>query len=73
MPISARVLERFLDVGFILREDVIKVQHKMKTTREKWRGTKYDFYLLAHEHLYIFRKPGEGERVTKFKGSVRWR
>ena len=39
MPISARVLEQFLDVGFILREDVIKIQHKMKSTREKWRSS----------------------------------
>ena len=45
----------------------------MKSTRERWRETRYDFYLLAHEHLYVFRKPATGERVTQFKGSVRWR
>jgi len=73
IPISARVLEQFLDVGFILREDIIKIQHKMKSTREKWRGTKYDFYLLAHEHLYVFRKPATGEKMSEFKNSLRWR
>jgi DNA modification methylase len=73
VPISARVLEQFLDVGFILREDIIKIQHKMKSTREKWRGTKYDFYLLAHEHLYVFRKPATGEKMSEFKNSVKWR
>jgi len=73
IPISARVLEQFLDVGFILREDIIKIQHKMKSTREKWRGTKYDFYLLAHEHLYVFRKPAIGEKMSEFKNSVKWR
>jgi len=72
IPISARVLEQFLDVGFILREDIIKIQHKMKSTREKWRGTKYDFYLLAHEHLYVFRKPATGEKMSEFKNSVKW-
>ncbi len=46
-----------LDAGFVLREDIIKLQHKMNSTREKWRGSKYDFYLIAHEHLYVFRKP----------------
>jgi DNA modification methylase len=73
IPISARVLEQFLDAGFILREDIIKIQHKMKSTREKWRGTKYDFYLLAHEHLYVFRKPAKDEKMSEFKNSVKWR
>jgi len=45
------------------REDIIKIQHKMKSTREKWRGTKYDFYLLAHEHLYIQEACRRGETV----------
>jgi hypothetical protein len=72
VPIAPRVLQAFLDVGFILREDVIKLQWKMKTTREKWRGRNYDFLLLAHEHLYIFRKPKEGEKLTPFKESMKW-
>jgi hypothetical protein len=45
----------------------------MKSTREKWRGTKCDFYLLAHEHLYVFRKPVTGEKMSEFKNSVKWR
>lgn len=73
VPLSLRVLEQFLDAGFVLREDIIKLQHKMKSTREKWRGTKYDFYLIAHEHLYVFRKPAEGENLRDFKYSVKWR
>jgi len=72
VPISARVLQQFLDSGFILREDIIKLQHKMKSTREKWRGSKYDFYLIAHEHLFVFRKPSEGEKLAPFKHSVSW-
>jgi hypothetical protein len=44
----------------------------MKSTRERWAGSKYDFLLTADEHLYIFRKLEETERPTKFKESVRW-
>ncbi|WP_448583900.1 TRM11 family SAM-dependent methyltransferase [Thermocrinis sp.] len=72
VPISVRVLEAFLKVGFILKEDVIKVQWKMKGTREKWRGSKYDFLLLAHEHLYIFRKPQKNEKLNQYKWSLIW-
>ena len=45
----------------------------MKSTREKWRGTKYDFYRIAHEHLYVFRKPGKGEDLRNYRYSVKWR
>ncbi len=72
VPITPRVLMSFLEAGFILREDIIKLQWKTKSTREKWFGKKYDFYLIAHEHLYIFRKTDADERTTKFKESMRW-
>ncbi len=55
VPITPRVLMSFLEAGFILREDIIKLQWKMKITREKWFGKKYDFYLIGQEHLYVFR------------------
>jgi hypothetical protein len=35
VPITPRVLMSFLEAGFILREDIIKLQWKMKSTREK--------------------------------------
>lgn len=38
VPIAFRVMQAFLDVGFILREDIVKYQWKTKTTREKWGG-----------------------------------
>lgn len=72
VPITPRVLQSFLDAGFILREDIIKMQWKMKSTREKWRGNKYDFLLIAHEHLYVFRKPDKDEKISQFKESVKW-
>ena len=45
----------------------------MKGTRERWRGSTYDFYLIAHEHLYVLRKPAEGENLENYRYSVRWR
>lgn len=38
VPIAFRTMQAFLEVGFILREDIIKYQWKTKTTREKWQG-----------------------------------
>jgi len=72
VPITPRVLQSFLDAGFVLREDVIKMQHKMKSTRETWFGKNYNFLLIAHEHLFVFRKLKEDEKPTKFKHSVKW-
>lgn len=72
IPISKKVLEVFLDVGFVLREDIIKLQWKTKTTRERWSGKNYKFYKIAHEHLYIFRKPQENEKISRLKYSSKW-
>lgn len=73
VPISFRVMQSFLDVGFILKENVIKLQHNMKATPIwKSRSVKYNFLLLAHEHLFIFRKPGNGENIKSFKESMKW-
>jgi len=87
VPIAFRVMEMFLKAGFILREDIIKIQHNVKTTREKWGGLaktaetywgekphnkRYwtDFYLILHEHLFIFRKPSKNDDLKKFKYSM---
>lgn len=71
IPISHNILQIFLKAGFILKEDIIKVQHKTKRTREAWGGSNYDFYKIAHEHLYIFRRPSRNEKTTQFKHSMR--
>jgi DNA modification methylase len=71
IPIAYRVMDRFLKAGFILREDIIKVQWKMKSTRERWSaGVERDFMLIYHEHLFIFRKPDENENLSKYRGSM---
>jgi len=72
VPIAFRVMQVFLDVGFVLREDIIKLQWKMKGTREKWRGRNRDFYLIAHEHLFIFRKPIDNKPKSTYKYSMKW-
>ncbi|MFN3477856.1 MAG: TRM11 family SAM-dependent methyltransferase [bacterium] len=71
IPIAFRVMECFLQAGFILREDVIKVQWKMKSTRERWQHqSNRDFLLIYHEHLFIFRKPDPSEDVRKLRNSM---
>jgi len=72
IPIAFPTMEAFLEASFILKEDIIKQQWKTKSTRERWRGRRTDFYLIAHEHLFIFRKPAEGEKPSKFKNSTKW-
>ena len=72
IPISIRVLEAFLRVGFILKEDIIKIQHNTEASRATWRAKYYDFYKIAHEHLYVMRKPVSGERLSQFKYSTNW-
>ncbi|MDV3278028.1 MAG: hypothetical protein LYZ69_06115 [Nitrososphaerales archaeon] len=72
IPISIGVLAKYLEAGFVLREDIIKLQHKTMSTRERWGGHKYDFYKIAHEHLYIFRKPAREEETISLKYSKRW-
>jgi len=67
VPVTHYVLMTLLDVGFILREEVIKIQHKMKTTREVWRKLKErDFLLIYHEKLFILEKPRGIEKELKY-------
>jgi hypothetical protein len=50
-------MERFLKVGFELKEDIIKHQHNCKATGF-WvnKSKEYNFLLIMHEHLFIFQK-----------------
>lgn len=73
VPITPRVLQAFLDVGFILKEDIIKKQWQCKTTGF-WtnKSKENNFLLIMHEHLFVFRKPEEDENFEKFKESMKW-
>jgi DNA modification methylase len=74
VPIAYRVMNAFLSAGFILKEDVIKRQWRCKAT-PFWlkKSMEYNFLLLMHEHLFIFRKPSQEENLKKFKESMKWR
>ncbi len=70
VPITHYVLEALLRAGFILQEEVVKIQHRMKATREKWsRLRERDFLLIYHEKLYILRKPGDESEYKKYRYS----
>ncbi len=70
VPLAYRVMEVFLSAGFVLKEDIIKVQHNCSAT-SRWVGKakKAGFYLIMHEHLFVFRKPERGEDLKRVKES----
>ena len=57
IPLAFKVMEKFLKVWFVLKEDIIKIQHNCKAT---WfwvkRSKEYNFLLIMHEHLFVFQK-----------------
>ncbi|MGC8656381.1 MAG: TRM11 family SAM-dependent methyltransferase [Thermoplasmata archaeon] len=73
VPISFRVMQKFLEYGFILKESIIKAQYNTKTAQlwEK-KSVENNFLLLMHEHLFVFRKPESNEVLTNFKESSKW-
>lgn len=56
-PLGFSVMDLFIDTGFHLKEIVIKEQHNCRATGYwKTNSIKYNFLLIAHEYLYIFKK-----------------
>ena len=71
VPLSFYVMNLFLKNGFILKEDIIKVQHNCKSTPYWERQVeKYNFYLIMHEHLFVFRKPKKDEDLSRIRYSM---
>lgn len=57
IPLGFRVMEEFQNAGFKLKEILIKEQHNCKATGYwKTSSIKYNFFLLAHEYLLVFKK-----------------
>ncbi|MFI3243180.1 MAG: DNA methyltransferase [Akkermansia sp.] len=57
IPMSFEVMRIFEQAGFKLKEIIMKQQHNCKATGYwKTNSVKYNFLLLAHEYLFIFRK-----------------
>ncbi len=57
IPISYKVMEIFTSAGFKTKEIIIKEQHNCKAT-SYWinNSIKYNFLLIAHEYLFVFKK-----------------
>lgn len=57
IPMAFEVMQIFEEVGFKLKELIIKEQHNCKATGYwKTNSVKYNFLLIAHEYLLVFRK-----------------
>ena len=57
IPMSFDVMKIFQDAGFKLKELIIKEQHNCRATGYwKTNSVKYNFLLIAHEYLFVFRK-----------------
>ncbi len=70
VPLAFNVMQRFLKVGFVLKEDIVKIQHNCAMTKRwKWKAEKDKFYLIMHEHLFVFRKPAPKEDLARLKYS----
>ena len=56
-PLGFEVMQRFVNAGFKQKEIIIKEQHNCKATGFwKTNSEKYNFLLLAHEYVFIFKK-----------------
>ncbi|KLR95794.1 DNA methylase N-4 [Neisseria gonorrhoeae SK708] len=57
IPMSFDVMKIFQNAGFTLKEIIIKEQHNCRATGYwKTNSIKYNFLLIAHEYLFVFRK-----------------
>ena len=57
VPLSFEVMKIFEAVGFRTKEIIIKEQHNCASTSFwKNQSKKYNFLLIAHEYLFVFKK-----------------
>lgn len=58
VPLGFKLMQVFLSSGFVLKEIIIKEQHNCSATGFWYkRSIEQNFLLLAHEYLFVFRKP----------------
>lgn len=56
-PLGFEVMQKFINAGFKQKEIIIKEQHNCKATGFwKTNSEKYNFLLLAHEYVFVFKK-----------------
>lgn len=57
VPLAYNIMQVFLKAGFKLKEDIIKKQWNCSATPFwKVRSQKFNFLLIMHEHLFVFKK-----------------
>jgi len=54
IPLGFYIMNIFIKTGFTLKEIIIKEQHNCKRTNYWRQNVNRDFYLLAHEYIFIF-------------------
>lgn len=55
VPLGFRMMECFLQAGFVNKEIIIKEQHNCRST-DYWGKRNNNFLLLAHEYIFVFQK-----------------
>lgn len=55
VPLGFRVMDCFLQAGFMSKEIIIKEQHNCCSTAY-WEKQNSNFLLLAHEYIFVFQK-----------------
>lgn len=55
VPLGFRMMECFLQAGFMNKEIIIKEQHNCRST-DYWKKQNKNFLLLAHEYIFVFQK-----------------
>ena len=57
IPLGFYIMNIFIQTGFTLKEIIIKEQHNCKMSDYWSQNTNRDFYLLAHEYIFIYTLP----------------
>jgi len=70
VPLAFKVLERILEEGFVLKEDIIKAQWNCDSTSTWKSQASGKFLLTMHEHLFVLRKLKDNENSKDFPNST---
>ena len=69
IPLGFWTIDKYLKEGFVIKELIIKRQHNCKTTGFWYTNSiKFNFLLLAHEYLVIFKK-SDKKKVKNHKSN----
>lgn len=75
VPISHRVMRAFLEVGFILVDDIVKMQWNVRSASLEWKLENFQsrgFHAIYHENLFVFRKLAPNENIADYANSANW-